>query len=410
MPDRNADPSPSEASAEISFILRLGRALHLHGYPAYRLEELLARTSARLGLSAQFFSTPTSIYCGFGELERQRTFLIRIEPGDVNLGKLVELDQVICQVVNSHLTPDDGSKRIEAISRARSPYGPFIRIVSYSLASAASARIIGGGSKEIAVSAVIGVLIGLLHLLSGRVNSLSFVVTPGAAFLASLCSGLLSQQFGPYSVFNATLAGLIVLLPGLTLTMAMAELSTRNLVSGVSRLSAALVVLIGMGFGVDVGSRLAIVLAGSPRIANPVMLPAWTEWIALLVLPLTFTVLLRAHLRDSVWIIITGMLAVGASRLSSLALGPELGPFLGALTVGVVSRLYAELLRRPSTVTLIPGILLLVPGSIGFRSIISMLDNQIVPGIGTGFGMILMAMALVTGVLTSSLIIPVRER
>jgi type IV secretory pathway TrbL component len=39
-----------------------------------------------------------------------------------------------------------------------------------------------------------------------------------------------------------------------------------------------------------------------------------------------------------------------------------------------------------------------------------MLDNQIVPGIGTGFGMILMAMALVIGVLTSSLIIPVRER
>lgn len=409
-PHRNAEQLPSEVRAEIGFILRLGRALHLNGYPAYRLEELLASASARLGLNGQFFSTPTSIYCGFGELDEQRTFLIRIEPGDVNLGKLVELDDLTCQVVNGHLTPAAGSQKIEEICSAPSAYGPFIRVVSYSLASAASARIIGGGSKEIAVSAVIGVLIGLLHLLSGRFNSLSFVLTPGAAFLASLFSGLLSQQFGPYSVFNATLAGLIVLLPGLTLTMAMAELSTRNLVSGVSRLSAALVVLIGMGFGVDVGTRLAVVLAGSPRIANPVMLPAWTEWIALLVLPLTFTVLLRAHLRDSIWIIITGMLAVGASRFSSLALGQELGPFLGALTVGVVSRLYAELLKRPSTVTLIPGILLLVPGSIGFRSIISMLDNQIVPGIGTGFGMILMAMALVTGVLTSSLIIPVRER
>ena len=409
-PHQNAEQLPPDVRAEISFILRLGRALHLNGYPAYRLEELLARASEKLGLSGQFFSTPTSIYCGFGELDEQRTYLIRIEPGDVNLGKLVELDEVTCQVVNGRLTPAAGSQRIEEISSAPSPYGPLLRVISYSLASAASARIIGGGGKEIAVSAVIGVLIGLLHLLSGRINSLSFVVTPGAAFLASLFSGLLSHQFGPYSVFNATLAGLIVLLPGLTLTMAMAELSTRNLVSGVSRLSAALVVLIGMGFGVDVGSRLAIVLAGPPRIANPLMLPAWTEWIALLVLPLTFTVLLRAHLRDSVWIIITGMLAVGASRLSSLALGQELGPFLGALTVGVVSRLYAELLKRPSTVTLIPGILLLVPGSIGFRSIISMLDNQIVPGIGTGFGMILMAMALVTGVLTSSLIIPVRER
>src|SRR5207253_10658548 len=121
----------------------------------------------------------------------------------------------------------------------------------------------------------------MLSLLAGKISSLSFVLTPVAAFIASVISNLLSRTYGPYSVFNATLAGLIVLLPGLTLTMAMAELSTRNLLSGVSRLSAALTVLIGMGFGVDMGTRVAIALAGPPRIGNPIHLAWWTEWAAL---------------------------------------------------------------------------------------------------------------------------------
>jgi uncharacterized membrane protein YjjB (DUF3815 family) len=87
-----------------------------------------------------------------------------------------------------------------------------------------------------------------------------------------------------------------------------------------------------------------------------------------------------------------------------------LGPFIGALTVGLASKLYAQLLHRPTTVTLAPGILLLVPGSLGFRSIASLLDNQIVPGVEIAVRMILTAMALVAGILIANILLPVRRR
>ena len=46
-------------------------------------------TSDRLGLHGhRFFSTPTSIMAAFGPEARQRTHLLRVEPGDVSLGKL----------------------------------------------------------------------------------------------------------------------------------------------------------------------------------------------------------------------------------------------------------------------------------------------------------------------------------
>ncbi len=104
------------------------------------------------------------------------------------------------------------------------------------------------------------------------------------------------------------------------------------------------------------------------------------------------------------------VIAVTVSRTGSALLGPELGPFLGALTVGLTSKIYAQLLRRPSTVTQAPGILLLVPGSLGFQSIASLLDNQIVPGVGIAVRMILTAMALVAGILISNILLPVRRR
>ena len=45
MNDRVADPD-----AAISFVLRVGRALHTYGYPAHRLEDVMAGSAARLGL------------------------------------------------------------------------------------------------------------------------------------------------------------------------------------------------------------------------------------------------------------------------------------------------------------------------------------------------------------------------
>ena len=49
------------ADASIRFLLRLGRALHAYGYSADQLERALTASAARLGLEAQFFSTPTSM-------------------------------------------------------------------------------------------------------------------------------------------------------------------------------------------------------------------------------------------------------------------------------------------------------------------------------------------------------------
>jgi uncharacterized membrane protein YjjB (DUF3815 family) len=57
----------------------------------------------------------------------------------------------------------------------------------------------------------------------------------------------------------------------------------------------------------------------------------------------------------------------------------------------------------------VPGILLLVPGSVGFRGLTSLIERQAVAGIETIFSMILTVVALVAGLLIAAAVIPERR-
>jgi uncharacterized membrane protein YjjB (DUF3815 family) len=71
----------------------------------------------------------------------------------------------------------------------------------------------------------------------------------------------------------------------------------------------------------------------------------------------------------------------------------------------VISRLRDQ----PSSVTQVPGILFLVPGSVGVRSLFSMLDQEVVRGVETTFEMLLIAASLVAGILVANVLAPSRH-
>ena len=97
---------PSSGRHEVRFLLTMARALHTAGTTAQRLEDSLAVLARGLGLTqAQFFSTPTSIMCAFGELEQQEVHLLRLEPAGPNIGKLSKLDRVVWAMGARALSP-----------------------------------------------------------------------------------------------------------------------------------------------------------------------------------------------------------------------------------------------------------------------------------------------------------------
>jgi uncharacterized membrane protein YjjP (DUF1212 family) len=401
-------PIPSNADPRVAFILKLGRALHNSGYSAQRLEEALMLASERLGIIGQFFSTPTSIMASFGPQDDQRTFMIRVEPDLSDLGKLARVDRVLLNVVNNELDLATGSTQIDEIEASGPPYGTVTTTIAFGVASACAARFLGGGFHEVVAGLGVGLGTGILALLSTRHPGLEKVFGPVAAFLASALATLVAATIMPISVLLTTLAGVIILIPGLTITTAMTELSTRHLASGTARLMGALVTLMGITFGIAFGNKAVTLALGSPVLVDPAILPQWTLWLALLIAPFGFAVLLRAEPRDMIWILLAGILAFFGASVGAQFLGSELGAFGGALLTGIGSQIYSRITNRPSQITLVPGLLLLVPGSIGLRSFTSMMDQDVLLGVDGIFKMALIAVSLVSGILIARIVSPRR--
>jgi uncharacterized membrane protein YjjP (DUF1212 family) len=390
-------------------ILRLGRMLHLSGAPAPRLEEALTETARRLGLAGQFFSTPTSVFVSLGEGEAERTHLVRVEPSDVNLEKMAKVDGVLVGMLRGDYSPEEAARRMDAIEAAPSRYGWGALLAAGAAASAASACFFGGGLPEAAASAALGFLVALLAGVADRVPSLGRVATFLSGILVAFLAGVLTRAAGPVSLPVVTLSALIALVPGLTLTVAMAEIASRHLVAGTARLTGAVFVFLSMGFGVAVGERLAgFLLPAAPESVSRA-LPAWATAAALLVASAAFTVLFRAHPRAVLWILPAGVLTFLGARAGALLFSPELGAFLGAIVAGMAGNLYARLLHRPAAVPLVPAIMFLVPGSLGLESVSSLVARDVVTGIETAFLVILVSVALVMGLLVANALLPPRH-
>jgi uncharacterized membrane protein YjjP (DUF1212 family) len=397
------------SSAARDFILKLGRGLHSYGYPAHRLEDALVGVAERLGIQGHFFSMPTALFASFEDPDGQRTYQIRIEPGGVNLEKLTLLDETASAVAQGRLSPSEGGARLDAIMSAPARYGALSTTLAFAVASGAASRFFDGGPHELLVAASIGLLTGLLAAASGRVTPLGRVFEPLASAIAAFTATAAARFVPPVSFYVATVAGLIVLVPGFPLTVALTELATRNLVSGTARLMGAVGTFLAMGFGVAFGTTLGERLFGSARASASPPLPEWTLYAALLAAPLGFTVLLKARPREAPWIALSGMLGFFGARYGAQLLGPQIGAFLGAVAVSSFGNVYARVLGRPASVTIVPGLLLLVPGSVGFRSFALLLQEQTVVGLGTAFSMMLVAISLAIGLLFGSVLVPPRR-
>ena len=117
----------------------------------------------------------------------------------------------------------------------------------------------------------------------------------------------------------------------------------------------------------------------------------------------------RARWQDLPPILLVAFVAVHGTRLGGYLLGPDAAPFLGALFVGLAANAHARLRDVPVLVALVPGMILLVPGSLGFRGVQALVEGG-TGGAGAslldGARMFMVGASLVAGVMTANTIIP----
>lgn len=400
----------AERTRRKELVVRLGSALHRFGAPAHRLELALENVARRLGLEANFLSTPTSLICAFEDGGERATILERLEVGSVDLHRIGALDDLAAQIASGELDTAQAFDEIRALELQPSFYsGPF-RIMASGLATSTAAVILGGAAVEVLLTLLVGLLVGALTELGAVWDRMSRLVPVASAFLVALFCGAVQRGLpgleplsDAFSVPTVLVASLITLVPGLGVTVSVSELAQGSLVSGSARLFGAVLVFLMLGFGVALGSGASglEIVESSSR----VVLPLWTVLSCVAVAGLSFVVLFNAAARDVPWIVTIGLLTFLVTRLGTGRLGLELGTFAGAFAVGVLSNLFSRLTGRPAMIPRVPAVFLLVPGALGFRSVSSMLENDAVAGVQLGFTVGIVAVAIVTGLLVANALV-----
>lgn len=401
--------NPSQAET-VHFCQELGQALLAYGAPAHRLEEVLRVLTEVYGLCGESFSTPTSLMTSIhAKGEDPIPSLHRVHSNEIHLQRLSQLDALFNQVADAHLTPREGRSKLKEILQSPAPYGTWTTLLSFGFASGSAARFFGGGIAEILLATMTGVGLGVLALLGKYSPTLRRLFEPLGGFTVAFLATIGATFFTTISIDRATLGGLIILVPGFTLTVAVAELATRNLVSGTARLASAVLSFLMIGFGVAFGRTVGHGLAGELPTMETLPLPQWTLYAILPIASTTIGILFQVDRRDLGWVFLVSAASFFGVSFGTDAFGPLLGVFFGAFCVGAASNAVARITQRPASTTRLPGLLFLVPGALGFLSITSLMEGDALQGIESVFQTAMAAIALVCGLLVSNAALPSRK-
>ena len=408
-----AQPRDERTRARIAFVIELARRLHQYGAAAPRLEQAIGNVAQQLGLACDVLSTPTSIVLSFsapdGDGLAELTQVVRIAPGDVNLARLCCADEIADRVADGSLDPRRGMAQLRALGRPLSRAAVWATVVSYGLSAASVAVLFRTSGPDALVAGVIGVLIGGIVIAGYGRPRLSAASDAIAALVATFIATMVSAWLLPLSLKLVVLSALIVLVPGMSLTNAVRELTSQHLASGVARFAGAAATILKLTFGTIAAAQVCEVAHIVPAAHSLPSLPLWTQWPALLVAAVAFAMLFQTARRDYPLVLVAVIVGYLVTYWSGNALGTPFGVFIGGLVLSAGSNLYARIMHRPGALVREPGVLLLVPGSIGFRSVSDLLNNQIASGSHVAVLLVTMLISLVAGLLFGDLLVAPRR-
>ncbi|WP_432468255.1 threonine/serine ThrE exporter family protein [Agarivorans sp. Z349TD_8] len=395
-----------------NFIIKLGKALHKYGTPAFRLESHLRNVAETLGLDGYFLVTPTSLTFVLWAPDdtQEYNYVMRVKPGEIDLGMLARTNQLVEKVSNQQITLGEAMDSLNKWAQFPEPYPPMIMLGAYAITGGGFAMLMAADWLTILCASLLSIVCYYLARQAERSDDFSEALEPVAALVCSFVAVSLGQFLPELDIGIVILSSIIILIPGLSLTLGLTELAARELMSGTARVMDGSMVLFKLYFGAVLGMAIGSLVWGQVDLHQYATSTWWIKWLGVLLLSLGLSIVFKMRNKDMIWGLLSGAIAYASALLGSIYLGDALGPFVGAFVVTLYANLFAKLTKSPASVVLLQGIVLLVPGSKAYLSLNSMVFGESlvsIPNIGSQTFLIFMS--IVGGILFANVAIPPRS-
>ena len=400
------EPEAGRDDPKIVFITLLARELHRAGVASDQLERTIDAIAERFSIPAEVLAYPTNILLAIGQRYAQRIVMLRIAPGFVNLRQLAILNEIVDELTAGTLDMTAAVAQLRSIDeRAKRP-GVLLSIAALAMVAFGVAVILGGGTHEMIVASFIGASTGALRALGDRVPAVRRLFDVLASFVATLIVWAYAHFIGPANLYISIVAGVVVLLPGYSLTLALNELANQDLIAGTARLGRVFAVLLSLGCGAllgfaAVGPHFVQQAAAQP---HPVGATLWIG--AAIVMAGGLSIDLNARARDYVWVLLASFVALAASHVFGALPAHQITPFLAAFSCGLVANFGARWLRLQQPIFLVPALHVLVPGSLSYESVLYVFSNNYEDAATLAVNAVVAAILIVAGLLLAQLLLP----
>ena len=402
--NRTGDKSFDEACR---FIIKLGMLAHGYGPNAIRLESYLSRLTTAFGYRGVFRSTPTEMYFAFSRDGDpwQRTHLATLPGTGLDLARLAKVGELVEAVEAGEVSIRDATTRLDEIDKTPHPWGGIANAASYAFVGSGFAVLLSGGWWDIFFSTVFSLVVYVLVLLAGRFGDRMAEWLPlSSAFVAGVLAATTKILIPEINVVLITLSAILIFIPGFSVTVGIVELVSKHVVSGTANLMNGLVYLFKQFAGAWLGIGLVGLFSSIPTAAGTPVSHHWL-WLFMPLLIVGLCVVFQTAPKDFFWAVFGCAIAYGGILLGSAIAGGNLGNLLGTIIAVIFANLWARKTGRPTSIVLLPAIVLLVSGSIGFRGLAAVATGQVTTGGQQFLQMFVVALTIAAGLLVGNTIV-----
>ncbi len=394
---------PADLRHVLDVLLRFGAMMLRAGDTAFRVREWMGVIARGFGLEAlAVHVTLDGMTATARRGGEQMTLVQEIAPPGINAWRLGALERLAREA-----TPGIAAGELEARLATIAAEPPLCSIgltaAAVAVASGAFSYLNGGGPLEVVAAAVGGGVGQWLRSLLFRRRLNQFAVTAVCAVIASGLYCLIMLAFAGVGLAvprhaAGFISSALFLVPGFPLVAGLLDLLQHQTMAGIARLAYGTTVLLSAAFG------LSLVAAAAGLSAASLPPPPVAELPTLLLRALAsaaggcgFAILYNST--PATVLAVGGLALVGNElRLTLHDGGMALAPatFVGAFAVGLLATLARRRLPEPRIALTVPGIIIMVPGTYAFQTVVLFEQGQMLPALQAASlgGFVVGAMAL----------------
>ncbi|KAG0367101.1 hypothetical protein BGX24_003407, partial [Mortierella sp. AD032] len=329
-------------------LIRLCKSLIRYGAPSHRIELAMEAMCKTFGIDGSFAFLPGLMMISFGDSDTHtsETHLIKCAQG-FDMGRLAKVNKIARAVVYGDLEPAEALAELKSINNEKPPYGIWVMLASFAVTSGLIAPLVFKGSwYDMLAGMGLGSVVGLTSLLASRYSVYSNVFEVSTSIVIAFVAKALRE----YVCFTGVvLSGIVMLLPGLSLTTAIMELSSRYMISGSVRMFYSLIYCLFLGFGLSIGLNLWDVFKEPPPgdlkmgYCHPATEP-W-RWVLFPILAIAFNIQLYATPKQWPVMIVCSSVGYAVSEFAGLYWPHSLhiAAAVSAFVVGLLGNIYERL-------------------------------------------------------------------